>query len=113
MIEHAHLVGTRLYELDRPAVVTGVADAREGFLGLFAQRLPDEVLGEKAARGRCTCSKGEGLALDAPWKFLRELKPGRCVGDEIALELDVLRALCERLGARNGEPCLHASQAAE
>src|SRR5262245_15958033 len=113
VIEHAHLVGTRLNELDRPAVVTGVADAREGFLRLLAQRLSDEMLGEEAAGGRCACSKGEGLALDASWKIFRELKPGRCVSNEIALELDVLRALREHLRVRHSKPCLHACQATE
>src|SRR5262249_36591372 len=112
MIEHAHLVGTRLYELDRPAVVAGVANAREDFFRLFAHGLADEMLREKAARGRSACTEGEGLALDASWEFARELKIGRCVGDEIALEFYVLCALRKRLGAGNCEPRLHACQAA-
>src|SRR5262249_57176131 len=53
------------------------------------------------------------VALDDLGKMLRVLKSGRCVSDEIALDLDVLRALRKRLGARNGKPGLYSRQATE
>ena len=46
-------------------------------------------------------------------KFLGELQTRRCVGDDVALELQVLRSLGKSLRAGNGEPRLHARQAAK
>src|SRR5262249_55878109 len=48
VVDNADLVGTRLHELDRAAVVAGVADAREDLLGVFAKRLADEMLRKQA-----------------------------------------------------------------
>src|SRR5262249_37932003 len=49
MVEHAGLVGARLPQLNRAAVVARVANAREGLLGVFAKRLADKMLWKQAA----------------------------------------------------------------
>src|SRR6516225_4262869 len=70
MVEHTYLVGARLHQLDRATVVARVAYARKCFVGVLAQPLANEMLGEQPARCRSARPEGEGLALDLLGKLL-------------------------------------------
>src|SRR5262245_20160642 len=113
MVEHPGLIGARLHELNRAAVIAGIAYSRERLFRVLAQGLADKMLGEEAAGGGCPRTEGEGLALNAPRKILRELETGRRVGNEVALELQVFLALSNGLRSWNGKARLHSRQAAK
>src|SRR5579862_3835681 len=48
-----------------------------------------------------------------PAKILGEVQAALAVGDEVAFEVDVLRPLCNRFGARNGVTSLDSGVAAK
>ena len=113
MVEHADLISTGLHQLDRAAVVARVADAREDLVGLFAERLADEMLGEEPPGGRRARTERKRLALDTFWKLLGERETSGGMSDDVTLEFEVLRSLGNGLRSRHGEPRLHTRQAAE
>jgi hypothetical protein len=94
-------------------VITREADAREDLLRRLAEGLPEEMLRHQPSGGGGARPEGEGLAGDLFRQLLRGLQARLGVGDDVALEIDVLGALNDGPGAGHGPARLDAREAAE
>src|ERR1700756_2434423 len=100
IVHDADLIGTRLHKLKCARMVAREADPTEDLVRLFAgETFADEVFGHHPPRGGRARAEQKGLALDPGWEILGELQARFAVGDEVALEADILRTLGDRFGA--------------
>src|SRR5262252_1578744 len=95
-------------------MVAREADPAEDLIRLLAgEMFADEVFGHYTPGGRGARAENERLALDPGWEILGGLQARIAIGDEVALEVDVLRPLSNRFGAGNGVPGLDPGEAAK
>src|SRR6516162_10146523 len=90
------------------------AHPAEDFIGgLAREMLTDEVFGHDPAGGRGARPEEKRSALDARRKILGQFQTCFPAGDEIALEIDILRPLSDGFRARNGMTGLDSREATE
>src|SRR5215471_20034626 len=95
-------------------MVARETDPAEDLIRLLAgEMFANEVFGHHAPGGRGARAEKERLALDPGWELLGGLQARIAIGDEVALEVDILCPLGNGLGAGNGVPGLDAREAAK